>query len=371
MELNDFEEISPEEGELLDALDNIRAMDHGTAQIAAAEEAVRRADALGLPFPRYAAREELVNAACFGGAPDLLLVHFPWMLARFDADPDGCDAFQLHWKFKWLFKPLCAFPHIPKSKIFAMLGEMERRYAKLGMGGHALAHCRRKALMYMGDLDAAKEAHAAYRKTKRDPLSDCEACVPNEDADYYVAIGEPAKALVAVKEILSGRLRCGEVPHITYATVLMPLLQLRRAAEAMKHHRNGYHLVQNNPGLVVSAGKHASFLALTGNLDRAGVLLNRHLPMLDRTTDLEDHFSFLLDAWIALDRFRETGRTIKLKLPDEVSHDTDPLAWVEGRLTELADAFDARNGNRYFAGRIETARDAKQFASPIAFAAKA
>src|SRR3954447_9917246 len=106
---------------------------HGPTRVDLCEEAPRIADLHNDPELGYRAREELVEAACFGGRPDLLIVGFSWCLATFDQDPaGGISAFQLLWRMKWVVGALPKFPEIELATIHRMLDDMERRFRDFG-----------------------------------------------------------------------------------------------------------------------------------------------------------------------------------------------------------------------------------------------
>ena len=73
---------------------------------------------------------------------------------------------------------------------------------------------------------------------------------------YLTTLGREGEALAAAAPILEGRHKCAQVPHRTYARVLLPLLRLGRPAEAMSCHRKGYRLIARNPDFVGQVGKH-------------------------------------------------------------------------------------------------------------------
>src|SRR6478672_57320 len=106
---------------------------HGPTRIELCEEAARIADLHNDPELGYRAREELVEAACFGGRPDLLIVGFSWCLSTFDQDPSGgISVFQLLWRMKWVVGALPKFPVIELATIDQMLDDMERRFREFG-----------------------------------------------------------------------------------------------------------------------------------------------------------------------------------------------------------------------------------------------
>src|SRR4028118_2006681 len=60
-------------------------LEDGDSKIMLLEEAVRLADICGDFALQYDARDYLINAATFGGAPEKALVAYSWCLAQYDA----------------------------------------------------------------------------------------------------------------------------------------------------------------------------------------------------------------------------------------------------------------------------------------------
>ena len=102
---------------------------HGPTRVELCEEAVRIADLHKDPELAYRSRQELIDAACFGGRPDLLIVAYSWCLATFDrGDEVGVSAYHVLWRMKWVVCALPKFPEIELAAIHGMLDDMERRF---------------------------------------------------------------------------------------------------------------------------------------------------------------------------------------------------------------------------------------------------
>src|SRR5205085_9358405 len=98
-----------------------------------------------------------------------------------------------------------------------------------------------------GRLDEARKWYGAWSAAERDSMSDCLACDQNVQVEYLVELGEDENALQRAEPILSGRMRCAEIPQVTLGTVLLPLVRLGRIEEAARHHLKGARLVARNP----------------------------------------------------------------------------------------------------------------------------
>ncbi|MGL6096336.1 MAG: hypothetical protein ACRC7O_11135 [Fimbriiglobus sp.] len=364
-----FDDLEPRD-KIASLLELSEMMDHGPAQVAVCEEAVRMADAHGDEQAGFYARKELTKAASFGGRMDLSLVAFAWCLAKVDENPDEYDEGGLLWSYKWVNQNAASFPAIPKPQILALIDDMEARFRKHGSTLHAVHMIRRDVSASMGDRAAAAASDVKFRLAERDFLSDCAACVNDSTVEYLLDQGDDVGAVAASEPALSGAVTCAEVPHRTYAYVLLPLLRLGHVERAVKCHRLGYKLIRGNPEFVRQKGYHLAFLALTGNFDRCGKIIDRHLGEAVEIPSGSARFEFYCAARLFLDRLLAAGHGgVTFRVPAEIrplgaERMTVPQlgAWLDGQIAELAAAFDARNGNDEHAQRAAWFRDQATFA---------
>ncbi len=349
------------------------AAPNGNAKVALWEEAVRIADTFRDDETAYDARMELTNAAQFSGRPDVSFVSFSWCLAYCDRHADDTDPTMILWHYKWMADTLPNFPDAPRSQIEGLFADITARFRAQGSTLHAVHQIRRDVAITMGDRAVAEAAHGKFLLTRRDPLSNCKACVQDADVSYQLFLGDDAAAIAAAKPILRGKMSCGEVPERTYAKLLLPYLRRGDPTEAMRWHKVGYPPVQSNPAYISSHGSHAAFLALTGNLGRAARLLSRHLPMAVQSVQPEDCFRFYNAAKLALELILDAPRPPKVKVPPEVhaGGEVEALAiWLDNELYTLAARFDARNGNSGYADDIATMQANRALATKFPYAAE-
>ncbi len=354
-----------------DLLDEADDLGHGVAQLALTERAVELADILGDDRVTFFARSKLVGAGTFAGRTDIAMVAYSWLLAKYDESPEDYAEQELLWQYKWILENVADFPNIQKSQIDALFGDMKRRYKSAGSSLHAYWGILRNNAFIMGDAAEAKRANAKLLQTPRDHLSNCLACVQDEEVEYCTFIGDDAGALKAAKPILSGKVKCGEVPERTYAGITLPLIRLGKHARALQHYQTGYRLIRQNPKFVRHKAMFLIALTLTENLDRAVKLLDRHLPEALDSASPWWRFEFFLASRLLLEKLAELGRaTVPIRLPERIdlgvsaqSPNVAKLArWLDAELLALAERFDARNGNANFTERCLFLRDLFQYA---------
>jgi hypothetical protein len=350
-------------------------LEEGDAKIMLLEEAVRLADICGDFSLAYDARTLLINAATFGGAPEKAFVAYSWCLAQFDqrGAAEGIDERELLWMYKWILSHVTSFPQISKAQILEMLDDMAARYRRAGYSLRPNYMLRNRIYRFWDEAEAAEFFRKA-QETYRDGTSDCAACELDDAVSFALRRNEDAEAVSLAAPIIQGRLRCGSVPKITFADLLLPLLRLGRVDEAVSLHLQGYRLIARGAKAYISSvADHITFLVLTGNFDRAVRIFEKHLADASSLADLATKFDYYIASWLLHDELPERGReTLKLRLPRtlEVYEESgtyrtaDLAAWFLRQLHALAARFDARNESDHFARSIHETAALKQLRFP-------
>lgn len=363
-------DTSPEHIE--DLLDRAREMKHGAAQVATVEEAVQLADLCGDEPLAFRARKRLIECTIFSGFPEKTLVAFAWCLGRCDADPErfrekewllfGAD---LLWSYKWVIENAPNFPQISRPQLEQTAVDMARRYAKYGLSARPVHLQRTRLAMGVDDApeDAAREFEA-FAAAPRDEYADCEACERNFEVEYLLYSGQHDQAFVRAQPLISKALGCGEVPHITMAILLRPLVGAGDLEQAAQCRRLGYRMCSGQHNFLREIALHMDYESAMGGRQALN-MFERHLPLALETLDAARRFWFFWAARNTLRRLAEKGREhVAIQLPpavaDEVGCDDGgkPLtsalqAWCEDRVDRLAAAFDERNGNARFRALAE------------------
>jgi hypothetical protein len=334
----------------------------GPARMALLEEAVRLADTHQDLDLGFYLRYDVAQTATFGGMAEKLLVAFSWRLAQCDRHPERFNEFRLMWEYKWVAAKLADFPQITRQQIEDTFDDMQRRYRRTGRGLRAVHKLRYFLAEQMGDKEAARVARRKWIGAPVGAGNDCPACELDDDVAYQLDIGRYRAALEKAEPLLQGRMQCAEMPHVTYARVLVPLLRLDRPTEAMDYHKVGYRMIAGNCEFLQQAAQHLTFLVLTENLPRAITLFEKHLPWALETTNPDRRFRFLVAAGLLFRRFVEQGKKeVAMRLPRDFAHfdesghyaPAELLAWCDAETRETAARFDKRNGNDSFSRSLE------------------
>lgn len=348
----------------------------GDTKIAVLEEATRLADICGDPKLAREARDQLVHAATFGGAPEKALVAFSWMLAQYDREgqQDEVSKLTVLWEYKWVLDSIANFPQIGKAQILAMLDDMAARYRRAGYSLRPNYLMRYRLYKFWDEAEAARYFHKGH-ETPRDDMSDCRTCELNDVIGFALLEGDDERAVELAAPIIEGRMRCASIPKITYANLLLPLVRLGRMEGAVSLHREGYRLVALAPkGSLSSAAEHLEFLVVTRNFDRAVRIFEKHLADASAIADAATKFDYYLASWFLFDRLGESGRaTLRLQhvprsLPFHEEGGTYPVArlgaWFLGQCEALAAQFNARNESDYHTRSIRDTAALAELTTP-------
>jgi len=357
-------------------VEQARRLPDGPAKLALLEEAVRRADVQQQPKLGFALRKDLIRAATFSGAKEKAMVAFSWRLAQCDREPEQFAEDDLLWEYKWIVDSATDFPQITRGQIADMLADMERRYERGGRGKRAVYKLRCLTAQAMGLAEEARAAHRLWNDAPLGKGTDCPLCERNSLVQYQLLAGDEERALELAEPLvgtLGKVLRCAEVPHETYAAVLLPLLRRGRLDEASNYHALGYRLVAGNAEFLHAVARHLRFVTATLNLARAVQLFEKHLPWAVETNNPFRRFEFYQSARFLLETLRETHQeTVAARLPAAlaVAHAersyrvADLAAYFDEQCRELAERFNARNGNDYFTRRRNEPAEWKQLITP-------
>ncbi|HEX3149345.1 MAG TPA: hypothetical protein VHR66_14825 [Gemmataceae bacterium] len=357
-------------------LTQAEALPHGATRIDLCEEAVRIADMHNDTALAYRSRQELMDAACFGGRPDLLIVTFSWCLSVFDRGEESAVApYELLWRMKWVMGAIAKFPDVKLETLHAMLDDMERRFRDYSGSIQPVVGMRRTVAQQTGDYKTAAAVHKQFMRLPRSFLSDCLACELNGHVGYWLDIGKNVLGLRKGEELIDSGMRCAKVPDSTYADVLLPLLRVGRGEDAMRYHKKGYPLIRRDVSAVWHWGEHMAFLALTGNSARAVKLLEAHLPTVEASHDPLGSLAFFRNMLLTIEVLAERKEKMKLRLPagspfaraegDYVL--ADLAAEVRKRAVVLSRQFDRRNGNSHHERLVDKAGKFRKWAAAIPY----
>ena len=333
----------------------------GPARFAAIDAVLRQADAAELWDFAFRTRMDAIDEFHEGGDTQRTFLAFSWCLARSDDRPELLNrgaAEELMWRYKWVASDVVDFPEVPMERTVAVLDDMERRYQVAGWSPHPVYEQRWENADHVGDRAGAAFWYDKMLTTKRDRMSNCNACVPTTRCNYHTMLGEYAKAVEVAGPGLRGG--CGHQPQRILTALLIPLLHTGELERAVKAHRDAYPSMQTDRVYLGSIARHIRFCGLTGNEARGLELIEKHLSWLERPSSPAAEMNFLAAAALVLRRLGELGRgdLVVERISEDGSRRTEST--VDELRVEFAAAaraiaarFDQRNGTAHQSSLIE------------------
>jgi hypothetical protein len=333
------------------ALAENRRQPYGPVRTARAEELAAAAEVVDRGL-QVKALNDLMSAYQYGAETAKSPVAFARLLQLLDRHPEAFtdhDLYRAFWCFKWVSSSLMGLPDVPLTSITGWISEMERRYRQAGYSTRPAAQRRLFLALHTGDTDGAEQALREMLYRPRDRMSDCVACEDRVVGRVHVHSGRDAEALAAWADILSGKRRCAQEPHVTLADSLLTLLRLDRVDEARATHVRGYPLVRGNPSLAASIGKHLEYCALTGDFGRGLEILAENQALLTGVTSQLSRIALLGGAATLLRRLAAAGHGA---VPVARTTTAELAERTAAEAAEIAARFDARNGTTAVGDRL-------------------
>jgi hypothetical protein len=178
--------------ELMDQAEELQA---SPAKVAILEQAVKLSDALGDLEQSYAIRQDLIEAAVFGGMDDRALVAFAWCISQSDQDPERFPESDLLWRYKWILGSITSFPNVSTQRIQQMEDDYQERLKRSGHGLKAVYKIRMLNASYMGLIERRDHFEDKWRKAPHDEMADCKACEIDSEVKYLNSKGDYQAAI--------------------------------------------------------------------------------------------------------------------------------------------------------------------------------
>lgn len=338
-------------------LEEAGCLDFGDRKYELLAQAVRLCDLRQDEPLGFQARLELADAATFGGRPEQAMLALGWLFARYDRSREEFSDYEydLLWKLKHVTGSARKFPQVSTVQLEDMYTRMEQRFDEAGYGRRPVYKIRCLDACSRGDAPTAARWYEAWQSAERDSMSDCLACDFNSAVSYRLFQENHEAALDCAQPLLSGKVRCLEVPTITWPKLLRSYCLTGRADEAAALHRAHYRHVARNREFVRSVGQYLAFRLFRGETAGAVRLFEKHVAWAIESFEQWRTLFFYAPAHALFARLAGERPQIELALPRQFplyreggTYETAAIRdWCDQRATAVASAFDARNGTDY------------------------
>lgn len=353
-----------------DPLDNIRRLVHeadelpnGPLKVQLLEQAAHVADTMNDVVLGFKVRKMLMGAALKGGRPEQMTTAFTWCVAQSDRDPTNIPPEQILWQYRWVISELPHFAEVPRKQIDDTIQEMITRYRAAGSTLRPVHLLRMVTAVRLGDVAMGATAYEDWQRAGRDDLSDSPRQEQNLVSNFLAFANRREELFKVSKSVLDGRVDEPGFFGEDSSELLIPLLELDRAADAVRVQRSGYRYLARKEGYLHHLSFHVEFFARIDNWPGAIKVFEEHVGMALATRQYCDRFRFLRAGLILSERLQRSGQTVlKLKLPPELpikpqgrAYDLRELSdWIRADISGYAQRFDARNGTPYYMGLLRS-----------------
>ncbi len=210
----------------------------GEPRLKRIREAIAEADQRHLLAWQFRFRYDYLEESIFCGDRYFAMIIFPEMLSLYEKHEslrqDARTTHDMLFCFKWIVEAAPEFPQISKQEIdsyFRLFKKMLLEHGK-SLSIYYMKHC----LFYL-HVDKAIAAADFYRFLEEplDDISDGKALYYDQQAMYYLTIGEEEKALEAAKLIFAGKLKSNALPQATYHDFIRYYLEKEQYPHAVHY----------------------------------------------------------------------------------------------------------------------------------------
>lgn len=329
------------------------------------EEIIRFTESKGDEPRTYEAQMHLVTAAWEAGMGDRMIVALSWCLSRFDHIESATDLRALLWRLKWVVGNATGFLNLSRGQILSLEDDLADRLVSAGYSRRPAELLRCYNRLAMGEVESAVELFRIGNDQPRDALSNCQACEIDSSVYYYAFFKDDQVSLETAQPLLDKQRTCQDVPKRTYGKIVCPLIRLGLLDDAAKNYTKSMRQISGKPKFLMAITNQLIYLVRVRELSKAANVIDKHLHL--ASTSVYDHtrFHFFKAAALAFEAMAaKSPRKRKLRIPQSLScyqgsdsYSTADLAtWFQTEASQLATAFDARNGTGQYVTELQESR---------------
>jgi hypothetical protein len=305
----------------------------------------------------------LIQVGAHEGRLDYEMIGFGEMKALYQRDANYADLRgYLLWYYKWVTERLPEYVEVSPRQIESTFADMERFYSAEQEGIRPVLALRARAAAFMGHADDARRYLAEWEAAPEVESDDCPACQTHSRVQLLLDLDQPAEAVEAAGPVIGGGQSCEEVPATTFCRLLLPMLLLGKAEEALFLSVVVRRQVRLVPKMLSYLADQVIFLSCVGVLDTARRLALVMAARAEVAPNPFDQFCASRAGWVFLSRLAKEGGGTEIRLPrtaigagGECVPLTAAAGHYETRARQLAGAFDRRHGTDRFARLVAEA----------------
>lgn len=284
---------------------------------------------------------------------------FSKILDDYENNKDVIKEEDLLWKYKWIWSCTFDIPEIPMEQVVAVGEDYKTRILRNGHTTRSYYQRWSAEYVRMRQYDKAKEYIDKMLAEKIDDQS-CEACEMNFMLDYYLEQGLFDEAYSRAQPLINKQVTCYEANLRAYLKLAYYAQKAGRpeiAADMCARAEEGLAGREKDEYMLLYMGLFIAYNFMT-KPDRGWEYAERCIVWSLRTSTLKK-YRFSCDMLAALKY--ETRPEVRLSLPEEFPlyhsdgvYPVDELRnYFYRQAEELAQRYDARNGNSGYMDRLK------------------
>lgn len=331
------------------------AIPHGEQKLQAIKKAIALADAEKNYKFMYIFRSDLMSESEFHNDSFQAFLTFPEMIKIFDEHEKELSGFQhdYMWDFKWILSDCRDFYQVSKEKVYELFDEFRKRCERYG---YSLRPYYQNLYHFESDCDvqAAKKAYQRFVLAKRDAICDCYACEMDSMVDYELNTASMGRALETAYPILSGEVKCTNIPWATYASIMYRFYELGDFEHAEEYRKKCYRHISTEPTYLDVIGEMLMLYSKTA-LPKGVKLFEKHLNWELSSKNYNSKMGFYIGAAAIFTKLAKKKSEVKLNVPEKFElYNADGVYSIEAlaeyyrnKALDLIDKFDKRNENDF------------------------
>lgn len=344
----------------------------GDLKVQTLEAAVQLADSRKNEALAFLARLELVECASGSGHWEKVPLHFPWLLAKAEAKPGVYPFDAVLWRYLGAVQCLVFFPQIPLAQIHLAQQDMTERFRKAGRSDIHALHVLFLNAIETGNMELAQSYHAQleslnYIGIKSKGIAGDDSAHNRYCRGWFrTLIGQDLAGLAELLDVIDQRSHTRVIKGFALGVALPVMLRNGKTERLGEITQRAIREIRGRKELIEPYASLITFLAYSGNLDKLIALLPEFAAWTETSTTPFEHYQGLLAMIIAMRSLQmDQQNEIKLQLPTfhplfQESGEYSTAALVQDyilRAQHIANQFDQRNGNNWFAERLKEASE--------------
>lgn len=288
---------------------------------------------------------------------DLVVSMFPWLLNTCDNNEGRYDYKQILWYYRWIITAAKHYSSIPKSKLFELMEDFERRFREAGIGEKIIHDCKFYFYAEMGELELAEKEYVLWQSASYNILYECRKCERVFLNCYLADRGRYEELLEMIQPVLRGELTCHSNERYNLHLGMLGYMMVGKWEEAAFFAAKSMKYLNPDIAFLYPFSSHMIYYGVTGEFEKGRKIFEKQFVYLLSALPDVPRLEFLTGALEFFKRLNQSSHQwIQLNLPKQkilvpTEHGyavRDILHYIQSEVDRLAHALDQRNENNHY-----------------------